>query len=223
MEPVKLSKSEQARINGAKSSGPKTPEGLQRCRQASVKHGMWVAHVSTFAHEEQLAYADLLISANDQFRPRNSVESTVVELLVDSLWRAARLGSLANTDISREMWVINSQSNVEHDAGEVHLLAEQASKSVARLEARARHYTREIARHLDLLRKLQNWPVSTEASQVSKEINDMRTQDVPEPPANQAQKPAAEPAKPAPAPQQARKPVQSANSQPQKGSVPRRK
>ena len=43
MEKEKLSKADQARLNGAKSSGPKTPEGLQRCRQASVKHGMWVA------------------------------------------------------------------------------------------------------------------------------------------------------------------------------------
>ena len=223
MEKQKLTKSEQARINGAKSSGPKTPEGLQRCRQASVKHGMWVAHVSTFAHEEQLAYADLLISANDQFRPRNGVENAVVGLLVDALWRASRLGALANADIDREMCVLANQATVQHDPVELHLLAEQASKSVARLEARARHYTREIARNLDLLKKLQSWPVSTEASQVSKEINDMRTEDVPEPPTNEAKKPAEEPVKRALDPQPARKPVQSANSQPKKGSVRRRK
>ncbi len=50
MEPTKLTKAEQARLNGSKSSGPNTPEGLQRCRQASIKHGMWVAEISTFSH-----------------------------------------------------------------------------------------------------------------------------------------------------------------------------
>ncbi|MBM3758505.1 MAG: hypothetical protein FJW38_31600, partial [Acidobacteria bacterium] len=78
MENEKLSKAEQARINGAKSKGPKTPEGLQRCRQASVQHGLWVAHVSTFSHEAQVQYAAILTAANDQFRPRNMVEATIV-------------------------------------------------------------------------------------------------------------------------------------------------
>ena len=90
MENEKLSKAEQARINGAKSTGPKTPEGLQRCREASVKHGMWVAHISTFPYEDQVAYAALLTSATDQLRPRNCVESAVVGLLVDALWRAGK-------------------------------------------------------------------------------------------------------------------------------------
>jgi len=219
MENEKLSKAEQARINGSKSTGPKTPEGLQRCRQASIKHGMWVAHISTLPHEEQLSYAAILTSATDQFRPRNSVESAIVGLLVDALWRSSRLGALANAGIDREMWVIKNQSNVEHEVGELHLLAEQASKSVPKLEARARHYTREITRHLDLLKKLQNWPVSTEASQVASEIRELRTKDVPQPPKKEPK----EPFEPESAHEPVRKPVQSANSKTQKGSVPRRK
>jgi len=219
MENEKLSKAEQARINGAKSSGPKTPEGLLRCRQASLKHGLWVADFSTLPHEEQLSYAAILSSATDQFRPRNSVESAIVGLLVDAIWRSSRLGALANSGIDREMWLIKNQTTVEHEASELHLLAEQASKSVPKLEARARHYTREITRHLDLLKKLQNWPVSTEASQLANEISELWTEDVPEPPKKQPQ----EPFEPKTAQEPARKPVQSANSKPQKGSIPRRK
>jgi hypothetical protein len=205
-------KAEQARINGAKSTGPKTPEGLQRCREASVKHGMWVAHVSTFPHEDQVAYAALLTSATDQFRPRNCVESAIVGLLVDALWRSARLSELANSDIDREMWSINRQTSTKHDADELHLLAEQASKSVQKLEARARHYTREIARLMAILRQLQAYPVSVEASEVLNEMIEIATQEVPEPPAQ-----------PVDPPEPARKPVQNANIPPQKGSVPQRK
>jgi len=212
-------KAEQARINGAKSTGPKTPEGLQRCREASVKHGMWVAHISTFPHEDQVAYAALLTSANDQFRPRSCVESTIVGLLVDALWRASRLSALANADIDREMWSINRQTSTQHEAAELHLLAEQASKSVQKLEARARHYTREIARLMGILRQLQAFPVSVEASEVLNEMIEIQTEEVPGPPAKSAQVAP----KPATAPQPARKPVQNANIAPQKGSVPQRK
>jgi len=215
MEKEKLSRAEQARINGAKSTGPKTPEGLQRCRQASVKHGMWIAHISTFSHESQEGYAAVLTAATDQFRPRNLVESSVVGLLADALWRANRLGSLANLDIDREMFLIKHQTTTDHEPEELHLLAEQTSKSVARLEARARHYTREVARLMEILRKLQNWPVSTEASQIFNETMELTTPEVP------PREPLTA-ARPAPPPQPVRKPVQTAENTPRKGSVLRK-
>ena len=212
MENGKLSKAEQARINGSKSTGPKTPEGLQRCREASVKHGMWVAHISTFPHENQIQYAAILTALNDQFHPRNMAEAAMVGLLADAMWRAHRLSNLANTDIDREMWLLGQQSTVQRDPGEVHLLAEQSSKSVAKLEARARHYTREINRIMDIIRKLQALPVSLEASQVMNEIIALGTEEVPE---------SSQPVTPEPAPD--KKPVQRAANKPQEGSVPRRK
>jgi predicted nucleic acid-binding protein len=110
------------------------------------------------------------------------------------------------------MWSINRQTSTKHDADELHLLAEQASKSVQKLEARARHYTREIARLMAILRQLQAYPVSVEASEVLNEMIEIATQEVPEPPAQ-----------PVDPPEPARKPVQNANIPPQKGSVPQRK
>jgi hypothetical protein len=84
------------------------------------------------------------------------------------------------------------------------------------LEARARHYTREINRLLDTLRKLQAFPVSAEASQVMNEMLDLATKEVPPP--SQPQAPV-----PAPQPNPVRKPVQTDSNKPQEGSVPRRK
>jgi len=223
MENQKLSKAEQARINGSKSTGPKTPEGLQRCRQASVKHGMWVAEMSTFSHESRKDYALLLAATTDQFRPRSITEASVVGLITDALWRANRLGSLANLDVDREMFLIKHQATTDHEPAELHLMAEQNSKSVARLEARARHYTREVARLMDILRKLQTWPVSVEASQVLNDYRDLEAEQASPQASETAEKPVPPPPADAPEPQSARKPVQSANAKPQKGSLPLRR
>jgi len=205
-------KAEQARINGAKSKGPTTPEGLQRCREASVKHGMWAAHVSTFPHEDQVQYAAIFTSLNDQFRPRNTAEAAIVGLLADAIWRANRLANLANAGIDREMWLLKNQTSVQHSPGELQLLAEQASKTVPGLEARARHYTREINRLVDIIRKFQSFPVPEEASEVMNEIMDLAVKEVPAP---------SQTATPEPPPGQ--KPVQRDSNKPQEGSVPRRK
>ena len=206
---MKLSKAEQARINGAKSKGAKTPEGLQRCRQASITHGMYVADISTFPHEDQRNYAAIWAAVRDQFQPRNAFEDALVSLLADATWRSTRLGALANADISREMSVIGRQAMNDIEPVEVHLRAEQQSKTVERLESRARHYTREIIRITELLRKLRTLPVSAEASQV---VDDIYDAGCPTPREN-----------PVYPPMPARKPVASVDSLPQKGSNQQRK
>lgn len=206
---MKLSKAEQARVNGAKSKGATTPEGLQRCRQASITHGMYVADISTFPHEDQRNYAAIWAAARDQFQPRNAFEDALVSLLADATWRSTRLGALANADISREMSVIDRQAMNDVEPFEVHLLAEQQSKTVERLESRARHYTREIIRITELLRKLRSLPVAAEASQV---VDDIYAADCSQPVEI-----------PVPRPQPVRKPVNSAIQSPRKGSDQQRK
>jgi len=204
-------KAEQARINGAKSKGATSPEGLDRCRQASVKHGMWAKHMSSFSQEEQDNYASVLDSATKQFRPRNTMESSIVALLADAVWRAGRLGALANCEIYREGWVINNLVAEDKDLGMIERreLADRASHAAERVEARTRHYVREINRLIETLRKLQAWPVPGEASQ---EVNE-NTASAPNPPAQTA----------IPEPEPERKPVQRASNRPRQGSVPRRR
>lgn len=204
-------KAEQARINGSKSAGPKTPEGLNRCRQASVKHGMWANHLSSFPQHEQDNHAAILAAATAQFNPRNVLESSIVALLADAVWRAGRLGALANCEIYREGWVVETMANEDPDLGmdERLIHAERASKGAERVESRSRHYVREINRLIETIKKLQAWPASSEASQDHNEIKGIEPVEA---------KPT-----PAPSPEPARKPVQSATAKPRKGTLPRRR
>jgi hypothetical protein len=36
-----VNRSNQARVNGAKSRGPKTPQGKEKARSASLRHGLY--------------------------------------------------------------------------------------------------------------------------------------------------------------------------------------
>lgn len=95
------------------------------------------------------------------------LESSIVALLADAVWRAGRLGALANCEIYREGWVIETMTKEEPYLGMDDRLihTERASRAAERVESRSRHYVREINRLIETLRKLQKWPVSGEASQ----------------------------------------------------------
>ncbi len=69
---MKLSRSEQARINGAKSKGPRTEEGKAKCAQANITHGAYAACISTLPFEDQETYASIWQAAVDQINPRNN-------------------------------------------------------------------------------------------------------------------------------------------------------
>ena len=42
-------RSNQARLNGAKSRGPKTPQGQQKARLASLRHGLYATEETLLA------------------------------------------------------------------------------------------------------------------------------------------------------------------------------
>jgi hypothetical protein len=135
------------------------------------------------------------------------LESSIVALLADAVWRAGRLGALANCEIYREGWVIETMTKEEPYLGMDDRLihTERASRAAERVESRSRHYVREINRLIETLRKLQKWPVSGEASQETVENEE-------------------ETASPLPTeqPEPARKPVERADSDPQGSRIPLR-
>lgn len=91
MESTKRSKADQARINGARSKGPKTEEGRRRARTANLKHGLYAANATVLDVESKDAFKLLRDAAFAQWRPRNPFEAQYVEEIADCSWRIARL------------------------------------------------------------------------------------------------------------------------------------
>src|SRR5271163_4138117 len=82
-------KSETARINGAKSRGPVTPEGKARSAANSRRHGLTASALLDGESDEhfQLLLADFM----DQFQPQTGVETDLVEVMAIARWRLRRL------------------------------------------------------------------------------------------------------------------------------------
>jgi hypothetical protein len=82
-------KRETARINGAKSHGPVTPEGKARSSSNSRRHGLTASVLIDGESDEhfQLLLADFM----DQFQPHTAVETDLVEVMAIARWRLRRL------------------------------------------------------------------------------------------------------------------------------------
>ncbi len=90
-----LTKSESARINGAKSRGPKTEAGRKRSSQNALKHGL-TAQTLVLPTEDPDEFQQLLTSYLDQFQPHSPVELHLVHEMVAAKWRLQRLALIEN-------------------------------------------------------------------------------------------------------------------------------
>ena len=81
--------SEAARINGAKSNGPKTPEGKAISSANSLRHGC-TAKAILLTNEEPKAYCQLAEGYYTALQPTNDVECDIVDEMVISKWLQRR-------------------------------------------------------------------------------------------------------------------------------------
>jgi hypothetical protein len=86
----RLSRSEQARINGARGTGPTTPEGKARSSQNAFKHGCYAARV-ILPGEPAEEFSKLLHAYEEQFRPADQLERDLIQDLADARWRIERM------------------------------------------------------------------------------------------------------------------------------------
>ncbi|HUS05250.1 MAG TPA: hypothetical protein VMZ52_03085 [Bryobacteraceae bacterium] len=84
-----LRKSEAARINGAKSHGPKTPEGKAISSMNALRHGL-CAKALVLCNEDAAAFEAMRNGYLEEFQPVGSSELDLLDEVVAARWRQCR-------------------------------------------------------------------------------------------------------------------------------------
>jgi hypothetical protein len=87
----KLTRSEQARINGRNSQGPSTPEGRAKSSRNALKHGLSATVHTVLAFESQPTYTANEDAWVQNLMPADPVELRLVIQIANIQWRLERL------------------------------------------------------------------------------------------------------------------------------------
>ena len=99
---MSLTKSESARINGAKSRGPKTPEGKAASSQNATTHGHF-AKAIVLSNESTEAFEHLTAEFLQRYQPRDPVELALVEQIIAATWRLSRCWCMQTETMNLEI------------------------------------------------------------------------------------------------------------------------
>ena len=88
--PVSNARAEASRRNGAKSRGPKTPEGKARSAQNALKHGMRAQKYVVLPEEDAAAFAALEAALTLELAPQGVLQSILVGRIARAAWRLER-------------------------------------------------------------------------------------------------------------------------------------
>ena len=93
-------RAESARINGAKSQGPKTPEGLLKARTSSLTHGLFANEETLKASVSQEGFLKLRESFYKYWKPEDEYIATRVDELTFAHWELARLMLVRRSELA---------------------------------------------------------------------------------------------------------------------------
>ena len=84
--PPRRSRAEQARINGAKSRGPKSDEGKAKVSQNARKHGL-AAKLLLVDTEHEAGYNEIEKGLANSFKPQTEAEDLLIEQIAKITWK----------------------------------------------------------------------------------------------------------------------------------------
>ncbi len=158
----KLSKAETARLNGAKSKGPVTPEGKAKSSQNAITHGFY-SDLMVLDTEEEGAYCDFSDLLLTHYKPRNVVEEDLVRDMIDARWRLNRVKGMEKSAINLQMAIQHEEVKVKFkkmDTPTQTTLAAvelvDTSQLLTFLQRMETKFTRLVHRTIELLAKLQS-------------------------------------------------------------------
>ena len=139
-------RAESARINGAKSQGPKTPEGLLKARTATLTHGLYANEETLKQSVSQEGFLKLRENFYKFWQPEDDYIATRVDELTFAHWELARLMLVRRSELA----------DLHANVGGVlpaELEACKPGSLVYRLEARINRHQSTISRlERDILR-----------------------------------------------------------------------
>jgi hypothetical protein len=168
-------KAEIARENGAKSKGPVTPEGKEKCARNAITHGeraqalklIIPPHSACLANEDRQAFYKLYDNLTAKFRPADETEQALVRELVDFQWKSIRNKQMETAIFNRELMRQATRtpgSIPELRDIEISIAAQEAltgNRTIAELRRDTQLCLRAIALLQRRLKELQkNWPAA---------------------------------------------------------------
>jgi hypothetical protein len=163
---------ESARINGARSNGPKTEEGKARSSQNSLTHGLNSDKILVLSNEKQEDYDGLRAAFLKRFAPKDEVELELIEEMVGAKWRLRRIRSMESDLMDMRMEEHDEFLKERRENPSARRRQTMAFKSLAdtsqSLTMLTRYETRlqrTYERAFDNLKKLRAFPYPEEASE----------------------------------------------------------
>jgi hypothetical protein len=92
--PVSNARAEASRRNGARSRGPRTPEGKARAAQNSLKHGMRAQKYLVLPEEDAKEFAGLEAAVTLELAPVGALQTVLARRVAVAAWRLARADRL---------------------------------------------------------------------------------------------------------------------------------
>jgi hypothetical protein len=88
--PISNARAEASRRNGAKSRGPKSPEGKARAAQNALKHGLRAERHVVLPEEDPAEFAELEAALVAELAPVGALQSLLARRVAVAAWRLAR-------------------------------------------------------------------------------------------------------------------------------------
>ena len=93
---------ESARINGAKSHGPITPEGKAISSRNSLRHGL-LAKTILLEGESLALFQNFIHNLEDTFQPKGAMEDSFIETMALSRWRQMRVVGMEKAGLHHQI------------------------------------------------------------------------------------------------------------------------
>ncbi len=164
-------KSESARINGAKSKGPVTPQGKARSCRNALRHGL-TAGFTLLVSESQPDFQLFLDAYIHRYQPADPVEMDLVQSMAIARWRLRRMANLEASLLENEVLLtteeIDQQFENIDDGNRLAYAFEKLAREGRSLALLSRYETalnRQFERALKQLNEVQNRPLPNEPTE----------------------------------------------------------